>query len=417
MNDNRKTARNPGVKLRNWKTRLTISFVFGSLLGVASLRPPAGSVASENASRDGSTAEASSIQLCQALGPAAPHDVCGVDCLDGRGCGEARWNAARSIPWQAFGQGEYVGHDRTSHVDQYRLRVDDRLELRYRLTREESREATQLSVGDQLRIESFTEKDLNREVTIQPDGTITVPLIGRVPATRRTAHRLRDELDERYKQYVNTPAITVTPLKTNTKLQDLLDVVDARYGSGGQALEVRVAPDGTVALPGIGSSIPAQSLTLDEFKQEIDERYTSIAKIHGVEVTPALLARAPRFVYVLGEVAKPDRYELEGPTTVMQALALAGSWNVGANLRQVVVFRRGDDWRLMATKLNIEGALYGKRPCPADEIWINDSDVIVVPKHAVIIADEWIEMIFTRGIYGVVPFQGITLNFSKLSSI
>ena len=42
-------------------------------------------------------------------------------------------------------------------------------------------------------------------------------------------------------------------------------------------------------------------------------------KIEGFEVTPVLLTRAPRYVYVLGEVARPGRYDLQGPTTVMQA--------------------------------------------------------------------------------------------------
>ncbi|MEX0585452.1 MAG: hypothetical protein WD176_02325 [Pirellulales bacterium] len=78
---------------------------------------------------------------------------------------------------------------------------------------------------------------------------------------------------------------------------------------------------------------------------------------------------------------------------------------------------RGDDWRLMATKLDVHGALYGKRPCPADEIWLNDSDVVVVVKQPILQADEWIELVFTRGIYGVVPFQGMSVNFAKLSSI
>ena len=34
---------------------------------------------------------------------------------------------------------------------------------------------------------------------------------------------------------------------------------------------------------------------------------------------------------------------------------MAGSWNVGANLRQIVVFRRGDDWRLLATMIDLQG--------------------------------------------------------------
>ena len=92
------------------------------------------------------------------------------------------------------------------------------------------------------------------------------------------------------------------------------------------------------------------------------------------------MQRAPRYVFVMGEVNSPGRYELTGPTTVLQSLSMAGSWRVGANLRQIVVFRRGDDWRLLATMVDLEAALLGNRLCPRDEIWIGDSDVIIVPK-------------------------------------
>ena len=149
----------------------------------------------------------------------------------------------------------------------------------------------------------------------------------------------------------------------------------------------------------------------------VDERYVSQAKIKGIEVTPVLAERAPRFVYVVGEVRTPGRFVLEGPTTLMQAIALAGGWNVGAHLRQVVVFRRGDDWRLMGTMLDIRGPLYGGTTSPADEIWLNDSDIVVVPKHPILVVDEFIELVFTRGIYGVLPNQGISLSFSKASTL
>ncbi|MEX2186697.1 MAG: polysaccharide biosynthesis/export family protein [Pirellulales bacterium] len=357
------------------------------------------------------------LKPCQALGPAAPCPVCAVDCSCGPCRNDGKWSAARVIPWQAFAQGEYVGHERTAHVPQYRLRVDDQLEFRYRLTRDETATPYELNVGDTLKVESFTDEKLSREVIVQPDGTITMPLLGRVQASRRTAPQLRDELEEAYTKFVKVPAVTVTPLKINTKLEDLRSVVDSRYGSGGQTITVRVTPDGTIALPAIGSSVPAQGLSLDELKREINERYVKVAGIEGMEVTPALLERAPRFVYVLGEVNLPGRYKLEGPTTVMQSIALAGSWRIGGNLRQVVVFRRGDDWRLLATKLDLWDPLYGRKPCPAGELWVNDSDIVVVPKQKILEVDEWIELIFTRGIYGVVPLQGISINFSKLSSI
>lgn len=353
------------------------------------------------------------ILLCQALGPAAPCDVCGVDCSC---CDHGRyggWESARAIAWQAYAQGEYVGHERLAHVPEYRLRVDDELDLIYRLTREKTSAPYKLNVGDQIRVESAIDETLNRDLVIQPDGTITLRFLGQVPATGSSVTQLRERLEELYTKYYRVPAITVTPLKVNTQLEDLRAAVDRRWGTGGQSQFVRVTPEGTISLPAIGP-VPAQGLTLTELQEEINERYRR--EIEGIEVIPVLVQRAPRYVYVLGEVANPGRFELTGPTTVLQAISMAGSWNVGANLRQIVVFRRGDDWRLMATMLNLGAALFGKQPCPPGEIWLSDSDVIIVPKGPILAADDFIELVFTRGIYGVFPL-GATINFSKLSSL
>jgi polysaccharide export outer membrane protein len=337
----------------------------------------------------------------------------GVDSAQGVGCdpagGEPGWGAARPLDWQPFGQGEYVGHARTAHVPEYRLRVDDVLEFVFRLTREETTKPYQLNVGDEIRVESFTDASLNRDLLIQPDGTITLRLVGQVKATRQTVTQLRDRIEQLYTKYYKIPAVTVTPLRVNTKLEDLRATVDARAGAGGQNRQARVTPEGTIALPAIGN-VPVQGLSLAELKRELDERFA--AEVEGIEVTPVLLTRAPRHVYVLGEVKTPGRYLLDGPTTVMQSVALAGGWNVGANTRQIVVFRRGDDWRLLATMLDLRGALYGKAPAPTDELWVNDSDVIVVPKSPILVADDFINLVFTRGIYGVAPYSvGTSFSF------
>ncbi|MFZ1932792.1 MAG: polysaccharide biosynthesis/export family protein [Thermoguttaceae bacterium] len=351
------------------------------------------------------------ILLCQALGPAAPYDICGVDCA-ACNCGR-RWEAMRAIEWQAYAQGEYVGHARLAHVPEYRLRVDDQLDMTYRLTREETSTPYRLNVGDEVQVESFTDHEIDRGLLIQPDGTITLRLLGQVHATGRTVPQLRDALEEAYKKYYKTPAITVTPLKVNTKLDDLRATIDRRAGIGGQSQAVRVTPEGTVSLPAIGS-VQAQGLTLTELQTELNEAYRQV--VDGIQVIPMLSQRAPRYVYVLGEVNNPGRFELTGPTTALQSIAMAGSWRVGANLRQIVVFRRGDDWRLLATLINLEGALFGNQPCPRGEIWIDDSDVIIVPKGKILIADDFIDLVFTRGVYGVFPMIN-SIQFSKLSTL
>jgi polysaccharide export outer membrane protein len=376
------------------------------------------------------------VRLCQALGPAAPYPIWGVDSAAGAcGGGEVGWDARGMIPWQEFAQGEYVGHARAPHVPEYRLREGDLVAVYYRRTREELSRPYELEVGDRIRVESVTAgsggaaagagaggaaevttDNIARELVIQPDGTITLPMLGQVRATRRTVPQLRDELEELYKKYFRVPSITVTPINVNTKLEDLLATVDNRGGiGGGLQVQVKVTPAGDVQLPGIGS-IFVQGLTPAEAREEIDARYDEA--VPGIHVTLILVERAQRFVYVLGEVGQPGRYELEAPTTATMALAMAGSWNQGANLRQVVVFRRAPDWRLMATMLDLRGALYGRRPVPADDIWLNDSDIVLVTKTPFQQADEFIDQVFTRGLYSVVPRELLwNINFASDSSL
>ena len=361
-----------------------------------------------------------SCQQCQPINFAAPFPIWGVDSAAGCGCSEVGWDARGMIPWQTFAQGEYVGHARTPHVPEYRMREADVVAIYYRRTRDEISRPYEIQVGDRLRVESLTsgrgpsstatdgqasDDSISRELVVQPDGTITLPLLGQVRATRRTIPELRDELEEQFKKYFRVPSITVTPISVNTRLEDLLETVDSRAGTlGGLQIQVTVTPAGDIQLPGIGS-VFVQGLTLNEARQEIDAQYD--AHIPGVHVTLVLSQRASRFVYVLGEVAQPGRYELIAPTDVIQALALAGRWTPGANLRQVVVFRRGPDWRLMATMVDLRGALYARRPVPADDIWLNDSDIVLVPKTPIQQVDEVIEQYITRGVYSLVPREVI----------
>jgi polysaccharide biosynthesis/export protein len=318
--------------------------------------------------------------------------------------------------WDRYAQGEYVGRARMAHVSQYRLRVDDQMDMVYRQTRKVTSKPYRLTPGDEIRIHSISRpNDINSErILVQPDGMISLPLIGQAPAAGLTIAQLSEALDERYQKYFPAPTIGITPLRLNVKVLDLIDAVDRRYGAGGgQGRSAVITPDGTLALPDIGS-VPAQGLTLPELEVELNERYNE--KLEGVFVNPILTRRAARYVYVMGEVHSPGRYELLAPTTASQAVSLAGSWRVGANLRHIIVLRRDDRWQLMGCVVNLSDVLCRDKRCPRDDIWISDSDVVIVPKSTLLRADDAIEMIFTRGIYGVFPLNA-TLNFNKLSTI
>jgi polysaccharide export outer membrane protein len=353
---------------------------------------------------------------CDASGQAASGTILGVDGCSHCSGREALWRDERLIPWESFAYGEYVGPSRTPHVDEYRLRVNDQLEFVYMLDRMIGGAPYELSAGDVVQINSATDPDLNQtNLTVLSDGTISLRLVGRVRAAGLTVDAFQQLLDEKYvEKGVRAPEIVVQVLQSDTPLRDLRDAVDARAGSGGQSRLATVAPDGTVQLPLI-QSVPAVGLSLDELAREVNARYRE--RIRGIEVSPILVQRAPRVVYVLGEVNRPGQVTLSDPTTVIQAISQAGGWRQGANLNSVIIFRRDENWRLVAARLNLRGALSGQRPIPCDEIWLRDSDIVLVPKMSIQRLSELVDLYFTRTIYSVFRFQGIDFQFDNSSVI
>lgn len=332
----------------------------------------------------------------------------GVDGASGSVGLEPKWRDSSLIPWENYSYGEYIGPSRTPHVPAYRLRVDDQIEFVFQVTRESHGQSYRLSPGDSIRVTSPVDARLNQAslesgITIMPDGTVSLDLIGNILAAGKTVRELKAELDMLYSNFYDTqPKVVVAGLQTGTRLRDFLDSIDARAGAGGLSRQVSVNPDGTIRLPLVGT-VGVVGLTLDELEREINMQYAQ--KIQGLRVTPILAQRAPRFIYVTGQVANPGRFALDAPTTTMQAIALAGGWNNGGNIRQIVVFRRDQNWRLMALRLDLAGGLLGKRPIPSDEIWLRDSDIVLIPKTPVRRLADAIELYFTRTLYGVFPSE------------
>ncbi len=336
-----------------------------------------------------------------------------VDCAANCGA-EGTWQNMQPSDFNSYAQGGYAGPARLAHLSEYRLRPGDQLEVIYLVTRRQSNGAYRLEVGDELLIEvldneELTRGNLEKGIQVQPDGTITVRLIGQVHAAGLTVEALRKQLSQQYERYYekSSLAIDVTPVKTNTLAEDIRNAVGGRSGLNRQSTPAVVMPDGKVRLPGLGE-ICVQGYTLNEMKSEVNLRYAQT--VVGLEVEPILTSQAPHFVHVLGEVRTPNRVELQGPTTVLSAIASAGGQLPSANMRQVVIFRRAEDWRLLSTMLDLQGAVYGKRPTPADEIWLRDGDVVIVPAKPIARFNWFVQQVFTEGVYGVVPF-GVSYNF------
>ncbi len=335
----------------------------------------------------------------------------GVDCADNTAEHRQDWRDLHRYNFQPLAHGEYLGPIRLPATVDYRVRVGDQMRFIYILSRQVLADSFPLQVGDELQINSLTDESIRlgdvtqgRGVSIQSDGMLYLRLIGPVRAAGLTIPQLRRNLEEAYKGKILNPAIDIIPIKTNSLLEEIRSAVVARVGLTGQSFVDRVHPDGTLRLPKLGP-ICVQGMTLDEIKREVNLRYREV--VAGLEVEPILDVEAQHFVFVYGKVGLPGRYELLGPTSVTQALAMAQGAIQGANTREIVIFRRAEDWRLLATRIDIRGAHLGKVATPADEIWLRDGDLIIVPPTPIARFDSFVSQVFTQGIYGILPYAQI----------
>lgn len=352
------------------------------------------------------------LVICPPTQPTGVNSGLANPCIRGidsaRGIGEQRWPDASWVDFQPLQHGEYLGPVRLPAMLEYRIRINDLLTFTYIVNRKKTEHEYRLMVGDEININSISDDTLRRErIPIQPDGTIVVPYIGPFPAADKTVNQLRKDLEVALKRYIRSPAINVEPIKVNTALEDLRQAVNPQVGLGGQSLDILVHPDGQVQLPRIGS-VYVLGMTMEEIKREVNLRYEE--KVAGIEVEPRLARLAPHNIFVYGEVNRPGRFELNAPTSVTAGIAMAEGLRIGANNRQVVIFRRAEDWRLVSTILDLRGGHLGKRPNPSDEIWLRDGDIIIVPPRPIKLFNNATQQIFTDGIYRIIPLQGINLN-------
>jgi len=100
---------------------------------------------------------------------------------------------------------------------------------------------------------------------------------------------------------------------------------------------VLVLPDGTATFQGL-DQIPVEGLTLAQLDELLTSQYAR--EYRDPQVTVAIAELAADYIYVLGEVARPGRYELErGGFGVVNAIAQAGGFDKYAQMGAVVLIR------------------------------------------------------------------------------
>ena len=202
--------------------------------------------------------------------------------------------------------------------------------------------------GDGLDVAVWGVKELTFSVKVRPDGKITVPGLGDVPANAMTPSQLQVSLGEKLKELVKNPIVTVTvsnitnskvyifgggvkagvyDLNRRTSLLQLLCVIgDVKAGDLKKAYVMR---DGKKIKENF------YSLFIDgDMTQDIE------IETNDAIFLPPLIDRN---VFVVGAVNTPRSIEYRDGLSVLDAILEAGSFTKYAKENNTVIIRKVGD--------------------------------------------------------------------------
>ncbi len=298
-----------------------------------------------------------------------------------------------------------------------------------------------LGSGDHLDINVFDAPEFTGSRIIAPDGTVSLPILGPIPAAGRSPEQLTQDLQTKLKRWLKKPVVSIGV----TQFRPLLVSVAGEVQRPGP-LQLRSIPNEiksdtssfpsstpTLTLPTLSAAVTsAGGLTKDADIRQVTLRrgnnsikidlwagLTSdqappdyllqdgdsifVPKLNPQDVLDRrLLAKsslAPKTirVRVVGEVKKPGEVDVTPNSTISSAVAIAGGPTDKARMEEVSLVRLGDDGRIQEQRMDLSKLI--------DSQQVQDGDVVLVPKSS--------NSSFLDVVGQVVPPLGILFNLFK----
>lgn len=133
-----------------------------------------------------------------------------------------------------------------------------------------------------------------------------------------------------------------------------------------------IEKDGKVYLPVVGA-LPAAGLTVVEFRERLRE---AIARfVQRPEVAVNIMRFESQKFYVLGQVGRPGPLPVDGDTTLLEALSVAGGVAPTGNVEAAYVLRGGKLLPISLADMLLRGDV-------SRNIYMRHGDVVYVPDNA-----------------------------------
>jgi polysaccharide export outer membrane protein len=163
----------------------------------------------------------------------------------------------------------------------------------------------------------------------------------------------------------------ITTVDDDYKIAPMDTVKVSVYQVGDLSGEFEVDLRGNIDLP-LAGTLRAADLTLPELDKAVTARLSE-KYLQNPDVSVALKSSARRSVTIDGAVNSPGQLAINGPTTLLQAIAMKGGVNGEANPHRVAIFRQIEGKR-MGAAFDLTSIRKGKSPDPQ----VYAGDIVVV---------------------------------------
>ncbi|HEX6740404.1 MAG TPA: polysaccharide biosynthesis/export family protein [Sphingomicrobium sp.] len=166
-------------------------------------------------------------------------------------------------------------------------------------------------------------------------------------------------------------APTIAPLGSDYRIAPMDTLSVKVFRSQDLSGDYQVDLTGNISLPLVGE-VPAANLTTAQLDQKLTE-VLGAKYFENPDVSVGIKASTRRSVTVDGAVKQAGTFPIVGPTTLMQAVALAGGTTEDANARRVAIFRTIGGQR-QAAAFDLAAIRHGQSKDPP----IYPGDIVIV---------------------------------------
>jgi polysaccharide export outer membrane protein len=255
---------------------------------------------------------------------------------------------------------------------------------------------------DVISIKALNAEEIGSEsVRIDPNGHISLALIGRLTASGLTVQGLESELSARLKQYVREPKVAVTIVEYRSQP---VSVIGAVGQSGVHQLEGRktlvemlakaggLRPEASnlikVTRKAEWGMIPLASATMDPTNSysvaevSLNDIIQGTKPEENISILPNDIISVPRanLVYVIGEVKRPGGFVLQEKRVVsgLHALAMAEGLTDLAAADKSIIIRQMKSGERVEIATDLKDILKGKK----GDVELLPDDILFVPTNA-----------------------------------